>query len=331
MRLGLGVAILGVWVGLLAVGEGQSCTTQSAMKPAVREALAGAALKLTEAVQAGDQAAVKEMTIAEYQKDFAGVADVVTSTAPRLKNGKLTVEQVYVLDDTGARGTADAQFFCTLNQSMAEADFSIPQLPVGRYGFAMVKAQNEAPWRLSLLLREDGEKWLLAGVYPKELTAGGHDGLWYWLDARAEKAKKQPWDAWLEYQEAQALLQPVPFVSSTHLEKLGAELAEAVPPELKGVGASAPLVVKGADGTEYRFTAVGVDDSLGKEKVDVEAHLAVEQLGDAMVARKRNVDAMAALVAAHPELRAAFHGVWIFADASGQAPYGTEESMAEIH
>ena len=94
-----------------------------------------------------------------------------------------------------------------------------------------------------------------------------------------------------------------------------------------------PLVVKARDGTEYRFTSVSVDDSLAQAagaKVDVAAHIKVDAMGDAAAARKRNLDAAAALVAAHPELRKAFHGVWVFADAPGQNPYGTEVAMAEI-
>jgi hypothetical protein len=65
--------------------------------------------------------------------------------------------------------------------------------------------------------------------------------------------------------------------------------------------------------------------------LDVAAHLKVESLDDAAAARKRNLDAMAALVAAHPELRSAFHGVWVFAEAPGKAPYATEQAMADIH
>ena len=94
------------------------------------------------------------------------------------------------------------------------------------------------------------------------------------------------------------------------------------------MSADAPLVVKAKDGTEYRFTGLGVEDALAQ--VDVSAHMKVDALGDAAAARKRNVDAAAALVAAHPELRKAFHGVWVFADAPGQSAYGTELAMAEI-
>jgi hypothetical protein len=74
-----------------------------------------------------------------------------------------------------------------------------------------------------------------------------------------------------------------------------------------------------------------VDDSLAKEKIDIMAHLKVDQIGDAATARKRNLDAMAALLAAYPEMRKSFHGVWMVADVPGQNPFATEQAMSEIH
>jgi len=127
------------------------------------------------------------------------------------------------------------------------------------------------------------------------------------------------------------LLKPTNFIQSTHLEKLKTEEAAAAPPALSdGVSAEAPLVVKGPDGVEYHFTGLGVDDSLAKEKIDVIAHLKVDQLGDPAAARKRNTDAMVALLAAYPEMRKPFHGVWIFAEVPGQNPFVTEQAMSEI-
>jgi hypothetical protein len=82
---------------------------------------------------------------------------------------------------------------------------------------------------------------------------------------------------------------------------------------------------------EYHFTALGVDDSLGNDKVDVTAHLKVDQLGDAAAAQKRNSDAMNALLAAYPELRKPFHGVWMIAEVPGQNPFATEQAMSQIH
>lgn len=145
-------------------------------------------------------------------------------------------------------------------------------------------------------------------------------------------AQKERWNAWLYYQQAENLLVPVNFIQSTHLEKLKTEASAAAPPALsEGVSAEAPLVVKGTDGVEYHFTALGVDDSLAKDKIDVMAHLKVDQIGDPAAARKRNTDAMIALLAAYPEMRKPFHGVWVVTEVPGQNPFATEQAMSEIH
>jgi hypothetical protein len=143
---------------------------------------------------------------------------------------------------------------------------------------------------------------------------------------------QHPWSAWLYYQEAIDLLRPAGFVTSSHLEKLQAEQVSAAPPALSaGISNETPLVVKGKDGAEFRFTALGPDDSLEKGKLELVAHLRVEQNGDPVADRKRNVAAMTALLDAHPELRHDFHGIWIFAEVPGQsAAVPTELAMEEI-
>lgn len=331
------VALLAAGIVLSGVASAEVCTTQSQMTASDRDALAAAGHDLAMKVQTDDVKGLQAATVAEYAKDFSGIGDVVGTTAAKLKGGTIAVEQVYLLDGTqlkrNADGSApDAQFFCSLNKSVAEVDFLIPGLLPGRYGFVMVNVQSTSPWQLSFLLRQDQGRWSMAGFYPKALTAAGHDGLWYWTQARAMAARNEHWNAWLYYQQAQALLQPAGFVQSSHLEKLKSEQVAAAPPALsEGISPTTPLVVKGTADAEYRFIGLGVDDSLGATKIDVVAHLKVDQLGDAAVAKKRNSDAASALLAAYPELRRAFHGVWIFAEAAGQNPYATEESMSEIH
>ena len=81
--------------------------------------------------------------------------------------------------------------------------------------------------------------------------------MWYWTQARRWR-RKERWNAWLYYQQAESLLRPAEFVQSTHLEKLEDGGEAAAPPALsEGVSAETPLVVKGPDGVEYRFTALG--------------------------------------------------------------------------
>jgi hypothetical protein len=336
MRVRIGLLATGLLMSMVASAE--VCTTQSQMTGTDRDALVAAARGLAGKVQAGDVIGLQAATAREYAKDFGGIGTVVNSTAAKVKGGTPVVEQVYLLDATQLKAGADgsfpeAQFFCSLNKTVAEADFTISGLSPGRYGFAIVDVTDaSSPWRMSFLLRQDGGQWTMAGFYPKPLSAAGHDGLWYWTQARTMNAEKERWNAWLFYQQAESLLRPVNFVQSSHLEKLQAEASAAAPPALsEGVSAEAPLVVKGANGAEYHFTALGVDDSLEKDKIDVAAHLKVDQIGDPATARKRNSDAMAALLAAYPEMRKPFHGVWIVAEVQGQNPFATEQAMSEIH
>jgi hypothetical protein len=316
-----------------AAHAAESCTTQSQMTPAERDALAAAATSMATKIQADDEAALRASTIAEFQSNFSGIASTIATTAPKLKGAQAQVDQVYLLDASTMKAengvNPDAQFSCTLNKSVSETDFAIPQLPPGKYAFAMVRMDSPSPWRLSLLLRQDGGKWMLAGLYPKALTANGHDGLWYWKQARQLQGQQETWAAWLYLQEARQLVLPANFVSSTHLEKLQGELSAAAPPAVaSGIGPDAPLVVKNAAGHEFRFTGLSVEDATG---LDVAAHIKVDALDDAAAARQRNLEAAAALIDAHPDLRKEFHGVWVFADAPGRSPYATEVAMADIH
>jgi len=336
MRVKIGWLATGMLVA--AVASAEVCTTQSQMTATDRDALAAAARGLAAKVQANDVSGLQAATAAEYAKDFSGIGVVVGATAAKVKGGTLAVEQVYLLDGTELKRGPDgsfpeAQFFCSLNKTVAEADFMISGLAPGRYGFVIVDVTDtSSPWRLSFLLRQDQGQWAMAGFYPKPLSAAGHDGLWYWTQARTMMAQKERWNAWLYYQQAESLLRPVNFIESTHLEKLKAEASAAAPPALsEGVSAAAPLVVKGPDGAEYHFTALGLDDSLAQDKLDVMAHLKVDQIGDPATARKRNSDAMVALLAAYPELRKPFHGVWMVAEVPGQNPFATEQPMSEIH
>lgn len=320
------------------VASAEVCTTQSAMAPADRDALAAAARSMAQKVEANDATGLRSVTIAAYAKDFGAIQNAVANASAKIAGATPVVEQVYLLDASDLKRSADgsapnAQFLCALNKSIAEVDFSIPGLPPGKYGFAIVEARGiAAPWRLSFLLEQVQGQWQMAGFYPRPMTAAGHDGLWYWTEARTMAKNKEQWNAWLYYQQAETLLNPANMILSTHLEKLHSEQAEIAPPAISsGVSPDTPLVVKGANGAEYHFTGLGVDDSLAKDKIDVTARLKVDQIGDPVAARKRNADAASALVAAYPELRKGFHGVWVFAEVPGQNPYATEMAMSEIH
>ena len=311
-------------------GLGESCTTQSAMQPADRDALAAAAREVGARIQAGDAAGLQALTVAEFAKDFSGMRSVALETSAHLKGDRMVLEELFLLDGTQLAAGSDAQFFCSLNRSQAEVDFSISGLTAGVYGFALMNGAGPSPWRLSLLLRRDAGKWLLAGLFPGATEANGHDGVWYWREARRLSGLKQPWNAWLYYNEAEALLRPAGFLQTTHLERLADEQKAAAPPALSGgIGAGTPLVVKGPDGAEYRFTGLKADNSLGRDKLEVLAHVQ-SAATDPAALRTESDGAARALVTAYPELRGSFGGVLVSLEAGAQSPLVTDHPMGQI-
>lgn len=320
----------------------QACTTQARMSSEIRNGLSDAALRLAEAVQAGDSAKIQGLTIAEFSSPsaFAPTLSLMQSTSSRVANEALRVKQIYELDASSraANDTSNADFSCPLTGSTSETDFAISGLPRGLYGFAMVEATGERPWLLSFLLRQDDGVWKLAGFYPRATTAAGHDGTWYWKSARTYAKADELWLAWIFYGEAAELLRPANFVTSTNLDGLLSERRRAAPAELMGgIGSNHPLVVKASDASnsnsgvaEYRLTdlsAAGSDD--GKE-LNLVLHVATDDVSDPTVVTARSKAAAQAVLDAHVELRQALQRVWVFAEAEGHEPLVTEQTISNI-
>ncbi len=331
-------AVLALFVGNLFTSltvVAETCITQSAMDPATRNSVAAQARDIASAVLNNNSAELHTFAAADLLKDFGALQYLVATTSPKLAGTSPVVEQVYILDATDLKATSEAQFFCSLNNTTREVQFDIPSLPPAKYAFAivdMVRTSGTAPaWRLSLLLRQDAATatWQLAGLYPKALTMAGRDGLWYWTQARQFVKDKEQWNAWLYYQQAAQLLQPTPFILTTHLDKLHSESAAAQPSSLSdGISANSPLVLKGSDGTEYHITSLGLDDSDGSPAPDIAMRVRVDSSAEQTAAH--NTSAAVALLAAHPEFRKPFHGVMVIAEAPGQSPFSSEIAMAEI-
>jgi hypothetical protein len=332
----LGVsAFLQVTTGLAA----QTCTTQARMSAEARSGIADAAALFAAEVKAGSAEKLKAAAIAEYGSDFSAAGALIGGTSGKLSNDMLQVTQLYQLDarNRKAGDSTDADFSCPLVGTPDETDFSISGLPPGMYGFAMVEATGDRPWLLSFLLRQDDGAWKLAGFYSHARTAAGHDGLWFWTSARDHAKAKQLWFAWLLYGEADALLRPATFASSTNLDKLRSEQHAATPPELtSGIGAEVPLVVKGdagaAPAAEYRFTAILSEGSEDGKRLNLVLHLRADDgAADAASQTARNQAAASALLNAHKELRQGFDGVIVIAEKTGSNSFVTEQRMSEVH
>jgi len=314
------------------------CTTQSELAVPVRDGIASAALGLAQKVQNGAMQQVRAQTIPQYANDFSGIETAVNTASPHLLGLQLSVESVWLLDATNlkaaADGTAqDGQFFCTLNRSAAQVNFLIPSLPAGRYAFALVDAPstNGAGWQLAFVLQEIAGAWRLAGFFPRATAAAGHDGLWYWRGAREFVAKKEAMNSWIYFQQAATLLRPVSFLSSNHLDRLNDETSRAAPSALsQGISNEAPLALRGVNGSDVRITAIGTDDSLKTQPIDLALHFKAEGVLEPTQARARNREVAAAFVKAYPEVASVFHGVWVFAEVPNAAPFGSEHPMSNL-
>lgn len=307
----------------------QSCTTQATMPASVYGSLSDTALALASAVKSNDSTKVQAGAIGEIASGFGPTASLVSATAAHVGGDSLAVKQVYELDahDRSATDSSAADFSCALVGSTAEVDFSINGLPPGVYGFVMVEATGGDPWLLAFLLQQQGAGWKMAGFYPRARTAGGHDGLWYWTTARADVKNQQPWLAWLLYGEADQLLRPANFATSTNLDKLRAEQRAAAPPELAdGVSSSAPLVLKAADGSELRLTQI---EAVGALDGGLSLVLYLQASGTADAAKARGTAVAQALLAAHKELRAGFEDVVVIVG-SGPTAQQIDVKMAAI-
>jgi hypothetical protein len=307
---------------------GVSCKTQGAMTEAERAPIVDAARQIAIDVQGGRTADLKAATVPAVAASFNSIGQSAAALTPLISGATITVDAVYKLDASDAKpGDEQEQFFCDAGDNSSHVTFTIQHLPAGQFAFALVHATGVAkPQQIALLLQslKAGSAWQLAGFFPKPLTFAGQDGLWYWRQARIYAQKKQMWNAWFYYSAAVSLLQPAGFFSSTNLEKLVDEQQAVRPADLPG---AAPLTIN-AERTAYTITNLRTDDALGG--LDLVIHYNSTS-SDPVAGRAHTVAVMQGLLALHPELRDAFHGLWVFADAGpgGQA-FSLEQPMTEL-
>jgi hypothetical protein len=304
---------------LLAV----SCTTQSQMSEADRSALVQVAKNLGSAIQSNNANTLKGLTVAA---EFDGISGTATRTSPQLAGATLTIDALYGLDASDLKTAAeDTQFFCGVPGAPLHVDFTIPQLPPGKYALAIIHATGvKDPQQMAFLLQKNGE-WQLAGLFVKPLLMAGHDSLWYWTKARAYAQKGEKWNAYFYYTIAAYLATPADFLTSTNLDKLDQETTGARPSGLPGT--AQPMALDGGS-KSFSVSDLHADGSLGG--LDLVIRYNAADASDPVATRSRNLEVMKAMLQAHPELRDAFHGLWVYADAPNQRPFGNEVAMSEI-
>jgi hypothetical protein len=318
-------------VAALFVGEmagAVTCTTQSQMTDAQRATYVQAVQGVAAEIQSGNISAIKANTIASVAAQFDPVANTIQSTSPLIQRAVLIIQSIYSLSATDLKSPQDTQFFCSVPGSQLLINISIPQLPPGHYAFAVVHATDaKQPQQISMILSNDplsSAQWKLAGIFVRPLTYAGHDGVWYWTQARTYANKKQQWNAYFYYQAAAYLLSPVDFISSPNLDKLQKEMNSVRP---DGLPDAEPMKIVGS-GQTFDITGIHTDGSLGG--LDLVVNYKASDVSDPVATRSRNLEVMKALLSRYPELRDAFHGLWVYANAESQRPFAIELPMNQI-
>jgi hypothetical protein len=323
-----------LWVTMqTASAFAASCLTQSQMTPAMRDDLTSTARTLLLQIQTDNTQVLRNDVIPSLAANFDGIASSVSHLQPLVQPAAITVDQLYLLDDSDnsggapSTGSTPVDFFC----GSPVVSLSFPALPAGTYALAIVHATGVPhPQQLSLILSKSADgRWLLAGLFVKPMTEGDHDGLWYWVTARKYAQTKMNWNAWLYYRIATNLLDPLDFLSSPNLEKLQREADQIRPTDLPEKAAMT-FYAQG-----QLITATAIDTSTALGGLDLDFHYTPDgaqamQLRDPIAARRQVTSVMSALLKMHPELQGAFHGIWVHADQGTATPFALELPMDQI-
>lgn len=306
-----------------------SCTTQSAMTPAQRGSYEQVAKTLASEIASGNTTAVRAATIGSVAAHFDPIAATIGQASPLIQKATLTVEDIYNLNATDLKaGTDQAQFFCGLSGSSLLVTITIPQLPPGNYLLSILHATGvDKPQQIAMILQNDPEgssQWKLAGLFIRPLTVAGHDGVWYWRRARSFADKKQGLDAYFYYQTARFLLAPVDFLASPNLEKLQKEMQEVRPANLPG---KSPLIIS-AGGLNLEVTGLRTDTFQGQ--LDLVVDYKAQNVSGPVATREQILELMKAMLNRYPELRGAFHGLWVYAYSGSGQPFAIEQPMNQI-
>jgi hypothetical protein len=326
-RVGLLVSLVSV-AFMLPGAWAANCTTQAQMAASDRSALIDVSRSMMLQVQNGDVQGLKANTIPAIAADFSGIASSVQGLQPLVQTAFVTVDAVYDLDASrDPAGAANTQFFC----GSPVVVISFNSLPPGKYALALMHATGvKEPQQVSLILAQSPSRhWMLAGFFAKPMVEAGHDGLWYWVSARKYAEANGKWAAWFYYRLATELLAPLDNLSSANLQKLQSESTSVKPDNLP---TDKPVTVN-TNGTAFHVTALDTTTQFGG--LDLDVHYVPDptqsaQLRDPPVARRQVVDLMNALLALHPELRSAFHGMWVHADQGDVSLFALELPMEQV-
>jgi len=316
----------------IPTARADSCSTQTQIPASQRQELSRVARNIVGEVQSGNIQGLRSDTLAAVAADFGGIQTSAQTLAPLIQPATITVDALFAFEAAQQpQGGVGSQFFCSAAGSPMTVVLNFSTLPPAKYALAIVHATGvPKPQQITLILAQTPDnQWKLAGFFVKPMMLAGQNGLWYWSRARDYAQKNMDWDAWFYYQTAAFLVSPADFISSPNMDKLRGEADKVRPQDLP---LDKPITVKVSSSA---FAVTKVDTSIELGPLDLAIHYSpndtqATQLRDPVAARKQVIDLMAAMLALHPELRTAFHGVYVYADAASATVFALELPMDQI-
>ena len=304
----------------------QTCASAAEMDEPTRSSLERTAHQLFDYASKGDAFNLKQSSTSSLASNFGGVEGVVIDQRSIYSGAQATVRAAYLLDASGAT-TGRAEFMCGVWATPSWVTFGINNLPPGRYGVVIQDVStSKGKYALTMILKQEGGAWKLAGYYSKPEDLGGHDGQWFLAKAREYKAKGSTRVAWFYYLTAWDLDAPVDFMSTRALDKLNGEMQSVRPADLPT--SEHPLTLAAAGGRTYQviyMSALPVGNDL-----DVLVKYRVADVSDQQRAFDNNMAVIRGIVSRYPEFREAFAGVVARATDPSGRDYGTLLAMKDV-
>jgi hypothetical protein len=299
------------------------------MDAATRSAIETTARQVYQATASGDFATLRNNAIPALQGNFGGIERAVATNKDAFAGTQPEVYSTYELDATGGAPTLEnALFLCGVYNSPNRLQFSIPNLPAGKYAFVIMDATGpKGPYWLSLVLQQMPGGWKLAGFYPKARRAGDKGPGWFLTQARDYRAKGQMRNAYFYYVAARNLALPVSFMLTRPIEKLDNEAQPIVP---KDVPTDSPMTFTSNAAKSYQIT--DITPVVAQDGVHlILKYKALGPVSDTRSSFQNNMDLINSFAQKYPEYKDAFSAfeAWAIDPQSGQ-DYETMLKMSDV-
>ena len=321
------ISVFLLWSVVVSRAAAQTCSSAQEMDQPTRSALERTAGQFFDYASKGDVFDLKQSATASLASNFGGIEGVVVDQKSIYASGQAALRAVYVLDAAATAPIARAEFLCGVWATPQYASFVINNLPPGRYGLVIQDVSTQkGKYALSMILKQEGGAWKLAGYYSKPEEIGGHDSQWFLSKAREYKAKGANYNAWFYYLAAWDLTAPVDFMENRTLEKISDEMQSVRPSDLPA--SDHPVSLTASGGRSYQLiymSALPVGNDL-----DLLVKYRMPDVSNTQQMFDDNVAVIKAILGRYPEFRDAFAGVVARATEPSGRDYGTLLAMKDV-